>query len=123
MTARMVNARGPFDPAGFDASLEPAVVHLASGDEVLVAHHEPAAGGWLYLFGWGGSRVGLPPASVAIVEVVETTNQDELDTRKCLVDDELRSQAKQAVENGTPELADGLASIVVDADSGGEPRE
>jgi hypothetical protein len=106
-----LDTRGPLDPEGFDADLEPAVVHLASGDEVLVAHHEPAAGGWLYLVGWAGSRVALPPGRVAVVEAVETATGGALDTRQRIVDEDLRAVAAEAVETDAPELADGLAAM------------
>ena len=117
MTAAL-DARGPIDPAGFDADLEPAVVHLASGEEVLVAHHEPEAGGWLSLVGWAGSRVSLPPGRVALVEVVETATDSALDTRQRIVDEDLRAVAAEAVENDAPGLADGLAAM----QCGGGPR-
>jgi hypothetical protein len=106
-----LDTRSPFDPEGFDADLEPAVVHLASGDEVLVAHHEPAAGGWLSLVGWGGSRVLLPPGRVALVEPVETATGGALDTRQRIVDEELRAEVESVVENGAPALAEGLAAM------------
>jgi hypothetical protein len=113
-----LDARGPIDPAGFDADLEPAVVHLASGEEVLVAHHEPEAGGWLSLVGWAGSRVTLPSGRVALVEAVETATDSALDTRQRIVDEDLRAVAAAAVEDSVPELAEGLAAM----QCGGGPR-
>jgi hypothetical protein len=106
-----LDARGPIDPEGFDADLEPAVVHLASGAEVLVAHHEPEAGGWLSLVGWRGSRVRLPPGRVAVVETVETATGGGLNARQRIVGDDLRAEVESAIENGAPELSDGLAAM------------
>lgn len=121
-----LDTRGPFDPGGFDANLDPAVVHLAGGDEILVAHHEPAAGGWLYLLGWAGSRAALPPRRVAVVDAVETTAVGALDTHQRIVDEDLRSVAAEAVESGAPGLAEGLAAMAPpetrgDTSNGGPP--
>ena len=109
---------GPFDPESFSAELEPAVVHLAGGHELFVAHHVPEHGGWLSLVGWAGSCVSIPPGRVAFVEPVETAAARALDTHQRIVDEDLRREAATAIETGSPELADGLASLF---DGGGHP--